>query len=440
MSPETRRGPAIDVRGLGKQYRIGAEKARYDTLRDTMADAIRAPFRRAASLLRGEATGAAELHETIWALRDVSFSVTEGEVVGVIGKNGAGKSTLLKILSRITEPSEGCVDLYGTVGSLLEVGTGFHPELTGRENVYLNGAILGMSRVEIEQKFDEIVDFAEIRKFIDTPVKHYSSGMYVRLAFSVAAHLDPEILVVDEVLAVGDAAFQRKCLGRMDDVAREGRTVLFVSHNMASIGRLCERVIWLDEGRIRVSGTPETVIPEYLASGSALSGVRRWDEGLSSHGVEDLKIDAVTVTSEAGKPTAQLDVREPFDITIEYRVLNRLPTSRVGILVRTADGITVFDAYDSDEPRYARPREPGSYRSRCTIPGRLLNPGRYFISVNAGVPGSRNLAFGESVLTIDVVDTGAVGSHMSGGRAGVVRPELEWKQERCVPAAESLGA
>lgn len=229
---------ALRVEGLGKQYRIGKAEAAYRTFRDVLADTLSAPFRRAVGLLRGNAAAANNLSEVIWALRDVSFTVKKGEVVGIIGRNGAGKSTLLKILSSITEPTTGEAKLYGRVGALLEVGTGFHPELTGRENIYLNGAILGMSRAEIRRKFDEIVAFAEVEKFIDTPVKHYSSGMGLRLGFAVAAHLEPEILIVDEVLAVGDSAFQRKCLGKMGEVAGEGRTVLFVSHNMAAVQNL----------------------------------------------------------------------------------------------------------------------------------------------------------------------------------------------------------
>jgi len=256
---------AIQVEGLGKLYRIGGKQERYRTLRDTLTDTLSAPFKRARSLLRGQAYGAAGLEDAIWALKDVSFEVKHGEVVGIIGRNGAGKSTLLKILSRITEPTEGYVDIYGRVGALLEVGTGFHPELTGRENIYLNGAILGMSRAEIDRKFDEIVAFAGVEKFIDTPVKHYSSGMGLRLGFSVAAHLEPEILVVDEVLAVGDAEFQKKCLGKMQDVAGEGRTVLFVSHNMGAIRQLCTRATWLVDGTIKRSGNVSDIISHYLS-------------------------------------------------------------------------------------------------------------------------------------------------------------------------------
>jgi lipopolysaccharide transport system ATP-binding protein len=255
---------AIDVAGLSKKYHIGGLQKSYHRLTDQLADMAVAPFRRAGKLLRGQATGAAELDETLWALQDVSFQIKSGEIVGIIGRNGAGKSTLLKILSGITDPSAGYADIYGRIGSLLEVGTGFHPELTGRENIYLNGAILGMKKAEIERKLDEIVAFAEIEKFLDTPVKHYSSGMYVRLAFSVAAHLEPEILLVDEVLAVGDLAFQRKCLGKMDDVAHEGRTVVFVSHNMGLLQTLCERGIFLDEGSVRTDGTIVEAVDAYL--------------------------------------------------------------------------------------------------------------------------------------------------------------------------------
>ena len=239
---------AIRVENLSKQFHIGALKKNRN-FREAIVDGFKAPFRRAANLLRGHSTGDAELDATIWALKDISFEIKHGDIIGIVGKNGSGKSTLLKVLSRITEPTTGYVDIYGRVGSLLEVGTGFHPELTGRENISLNGAILGMKRTDIRKKFDEIVAFAEVEKFIDTPVKHYSSGMYLRLAFAVAAHLEPEILIVDEVLAVGDTAFQNKCLGKMGEVASEGRTVLLVSHNMNAILRLCREAILLDQGQ-----------------------------------------------------------------------------------------------------------------------------------------------------------------------------------------------
>jgi lipopolysaccharide transport system ATP-binding protein len=257
---------AIRSDGLGKRYRIGAKQKRYNTLRDTLVDTFAAPVIRAKRLLRGEAEGASNLTQTLWALDDVSFEVQRGEVVGIIGHNGAGKSTLLKILSRITEPTRGTVDLYGRVGSLLEVGTGFHPELTGRENVYLNGAILGMPRIDINRKFDEIVAFAEIEEFIDTPVKHYSSGMGLRLGFAVAAYLEPDILIVDEVLAVGDMSFQAKCMGKMENTAQGGRTVLFVSHNLQAMLRLCPRVILMEHGKVIQDGPADQVISYYQQS------------------------------------------------------------------------------------------------------------------------------------------------------------------------------
>ncbi len=257
---------AVKVEGLSKQYRIGKQES-YRTFRDTITSALTAPARRVAGLLSGNASAAANLTETIWALRDINFEVKHGEVVGIIGRNGAGKSTLLKILSRITEPTEGTIDIFGRVGALLEVGTGFHPELTGRENVYLNGAILGMSRDDIRRKFDEIVDFAGVEKFIDTPVKHYSSGMGLRLGFAVAAHLEPDILIVDEVLAVGDAEFQKKCIGKMSDVAGEGRTVLFVSHNMAAVQQMCTRVVWLDKGTLVNDGAVHETLKYYVTAG-----------------------------------------------------------------------------------------------------------------------------------------------------------------------------
>lgn len=256
---------AIRIDGLGKMYRIGERQESYRTFRDAITDAVYAPVRRAANLLRGQAYGAAGLHEAIWVLKDISLEVKHGEVIGIIGRNGAGKSTLLKILSRITEPSKGFIELHGRIGALLEVGTGFHPELTGRENIYLNGAILGMLREEINRKFDEIVQFAEVEKFIDTPVKHYSSGMLLRLGFSVAAHLEPDILVVDEVLAVGDASFQKKCLGKMGKVAQEGRTVLFVSHNMPAVANLCQRGYCLNQGNLVDEGDAISVIHRYLS-------------------------------------------------------------------------------------------------------------------------------------------------------------------------------
>jgi lipopolysaccharide transport system ATP-binding protein len=371
---------AIRVEGLSKQYRIGGPQARYKTFRESLAQAAQAPFRRAAGLLRGQAYGAAGLQETIWALRDVSFDVTQGEVVGIIGRNGAGKTTLLKVLSRITEPTEGGVDLYGRVGSLLEVGTGFHPELTGRENIYLNGAILGMKREEIDRKFDEIVAFSEIEKFIDTPVKHYSSGMYVRLAFSVAAHLEPEILLVDEVLAVGDVAFQKKCLGKMGSVVEEGRTVLFVSHNMAAVQRLCAHSIWIDEGRLRQLGPTPQVVDSYLRTAS--EAVDRAVSNFEEDPEKEFQLREARVVNEEGIVTQHFQCDEPVVVEFICQVHRRLP-GLYGYLSISRDEtpVLVSDSFDvGSNPLDDLPI--GMYSLRVPIPARTLGPGDYSVYVN----------------------------------------------------------
>src|SRR5436190_13166306 len=306
--------PIIRVENLGKQYTIGAKAEPYTTLRESLVRTARKPL----DMIRGNGK---RTEEQFWALKDVSFDVMPGEVVGIIGRNGAGKSTLLKILSRITEPTSGKVELFGRVGSLLEVGTGFHPELTGRENIFLNGAILGMRREEIAKKFDEIVDFAEIEEFLDTPVKRYSSGMYVRLAFAVAAHLEPEILVVDEVLAVGDAQFQKKCLKKMKDVGEHGRTVLFVSHDMQAMSRLCERVAWLDAGKIKADGEAQSVIGSYLTEQSNKEAERVWAIE-SAPGNEVVRLRSVRVRNRDGQTVSSVDITEPVSVEMEYDVLS----------------------------------------------------------------------------------------------------------------------
>ena len=293
---------AILAEGIGKRFRIGAEQ-RQSHLRDVAVDLLKRPFQRRANDEEGA--------DVLWALRNVSFEMTEGEVVGFVGRNGAGKSTLLKILARITEPTEGQATIYGRVGSLLEVGTGFHTDLTGRENVQLNGAILGMKRAEIRSKFDEIVAFAEVERFIDTPVKYYSSGMYMRLAFAVAAHMDPEILLVDEALAVGDAAFQAKCIAKMEDVARSGRTVVFVSHNMGSVRSLCDRVIWLNGGTIAAAGDPDEVIAGYLQTSYSTWSEQRWDDANEAPGNDQVRIHAARVRPEYGTPEDPITIATP---------------------------------------------------------------------------------------------------------------------------------
>ena len=371
-------GLAIHAEGLSKQYRIGGPQKTYDRLGYQIGDALIAPFRRAGKILRGKATSAAELDESIWALKDVTFEIRHGEVIGIIGGNGAGKSTLLKILSRITEPTEGYADIYGRIGSLLEVGTGFHPELTGGENIYLNGAILGMTKHEIEKKFDEIVDFAEIGKFINTPVKFYSSGMYVRLAFSVAAHLDPEILLVDEVLAVGDVAFQKKCLGKMEDVAKIGRTVLFVSHNMALIQTLCERGICLRHGNIIQDGPIAKVVETYLSGFDqvqSLSIAERTDRqgrGL----VRLINFDiSNNDSSGAGYLTSGCSAKFIFDLN------GKLANLSCGFVILDELGhqVTMFK---SDVPSLEDSIQSDSIiRFTCEVDELLLVPGRYRVNV-----------------------------------------------------------
>jgi lipopolysaccharide transport system ATP-binding protein len=433
---------AIKVENLSKLYKIGVRQEGYKTLRESIMNSLTAPWRRIKGCLQSAVSNPSSAvsgqrstvngqrsDNTIWALKDVSFDVKRGEVVGIIGRNGAGKTTLLRILSRITEPTEGRAEIHGRVGSLLEVGTGFHPELTGRENIYLNGAILGMRKAEIKGKFDEIVDFAEIEKFMDTPVKRYSSGMYVRLAFAVAAHLEPDILLVDEVLAVGDAVFQKKCQEKMGNVAKEGRTVLFVSHNMGAINRLCQRALWLDDGGLCMDSSAEEAVSHYLTSGTSGDGQRIWEEGIANPGVSEFKLRAISIRNNGGEITGVLDARKPFWVEIEYEILKSLPFCRVGIRITTVEGIVVFAAFDADREEYAGSREPGRFVSKCKVPGYLLNPGRFILTGVAGITGIKNLAVLENVLSVDIEDTGAAGSHVDGKRKGIIRPKLEWQVE-----------
>jgi len=380
---------AIRAAGLGKKYVIGhqSERARYTTLRDVIDHGARNVLRTASDLLRGRAMVAGNTTEDVWALKDVDFEVKIGEVIGIIGRNGAGKSTLLKILSRITEPTQGRVEIRGRVASLLEVGTGFHPELTGRENIYLNGTILGMTRAEIRRKFEEIVAFAEVKKFLDTPVKRYSSGMYVRLAFAVAAHLEPEILLVDEVLAVGDAEFQKKCLGKMKEVAVGGRTVLFVSHNMNSVQALCDRAIWLDKGRVRAdSEDVRHVTLEYLSGGEDY-GRAEW-----SNESED-KTDALVVpramrlVDPNGKVVTTAmpnDTILTLELDVEIRQLD--PGLIIGYFLYREDGYALWRSYHTDEaPKMWPTLKIGLTQLRTSLPLRLLNEGRYRIEFISGI-------------------------------------------------------
>jgi lipopolysaccharide transport system ATP-binding protein len=372
---------AIQVEGLAKQYRIG-EREPYRALRDVLARALRAPFRgwfgsspqssvlspqSLAPSLRSPVSGRPPSH--FWALKDVSFSVEPGEVVGIVGRNGAGKSTLLKILSRITKPTSGHATVYGRVGSLLEVGTGFHPELTGRENVYLNGAILGMKKAETARKFDEIVAFAEVEKFLDTPVKHYSSGMYVRLAFAVAAHLDPEILFVDEVLAVGDAAFQRKCLGKMDNVAKGGRTVVLVSHQLNQLRRLCTRSLWIDNGQVRAQGPTHTVIGAYE---TAMAATARDSDSRSGARHTKARFCGWEILEPRSPAPTQLATLGPVRIKFDLMVYERLRRASHGIALYNADRHLLWGT-DTQELDFA----PGRHAIIYSLSSLPLRPGAY---------------------------------------------------------------
>jgi lipopolysaccharide transport system ATP-binding protein len=421
---------AIRVEHLSKEYRIGARQQAYRTLRDTVSEAMLAPFRRVQKLWQGETSGAAGLHETFWALRDVSFDIRHGEVVGLIGRNGAGKSTLLKILAQITEPSTGMVKLYGRVGSLLEVGTGFHTELTGRENVYLNGAIIGMRRREVRKKFDEIVAFAEVEQFIDTPVKHYSSGMYLRLAFAVAAHLEPDILLVDEVLAVGDAQFQRKCLGKMQDVGREGRTVIFVSHNMPTIARLCERAVLLDEGRVLQDGPAHHVVSMYLNSGLGTTAAREWPDPAKAPSGDVARLCAVRVRTEGKEVVDVVDIRKPVQLEMEYEVLLPGYVLSPYFDVYTQEGVQAFVTADLDPLWRRRPRPVGRYVSTAWIPGNLLAEGTLFVGVGLATMDPVITQFRErDVVAFQVVDTldgDSARGDWAGRWGGVMRPLLKW--------------
>ncbi len=413
----------VKVDNIGKRYKIFSEVNRYQTLRDKIADTIKNPIR---TLLNP--TGS----ETFWALRNISFEVEHGQVLGVIGKNGAGKSTLLKILSRVVEPTEGRAEIRGRVGSLLEVGTGFHPELTGRENIYLNGAILGMKRAEIDRKFDEIVAFSEIEQFLDTPVKRYSSGMYMRLAFSVAAHLEPEILVVDEVLAVGDAEFQKKCLGKMSDVAGAGRTVLFVSHNMSAVLRLTQECIILEKGQLVKRAPTQEAVDYYLSHDYEQGGERVWKASDVPADAAPFRPIAMRIRNPQGVVTDSVRSVDPMTVEFEYQIDSPIPGLRIGFYLSTMRGEFVFTSFDTDEPdKYARytDRKTGHYISRCTIPADMFNEGRFVIGVNASSFKVRRYFQEESAVIFTVNPAGAPGMQWAEQRQGVIRPRLNWTIE-----------
>lgn len=413
----------VRISNLGKEYHIAAVKTKHETLAQTLSSAITGPFRRARKLLRGQATGAAELDESFWALRDISFDINQGEVVGIVGKNGAGKSTLLKVLSRITEPTEGRAEIHGRVSSLLEVGTGFHSELTGRENIFLNGAILGMSSQEIDRKLDEIIEFSEIGRFIDTPIKHYSSGMKLRLAFSVAAHLEPEVMIVDEVLAVGDAAFQKKCIGKMGEVAEHGRTILFVSHNMGAVTQLCTRAVWLEDGVLKEDGPAVDVVSKYLLAGTESHG--SWINADADRVDTEVQVLRAAIETLDRDVVGTVDFEHEFSVCIEYQV--RKPVRGMAIVFQLIDsmGHIVLESTDHDTTGLRNAvRQPGAYTSMCHIPGSILRPGHYFVTVKAFTNGVKMYDKHENVLSFDI---SFVGYHMHHTRLGVITPVFRWE-------------
>jgi len=413
--------PIIHIENVGKRYQIASERVAYATLRESLVGS----FTRSIDRLRGR--GETNADRAFWALRGINLDIAPGERLGIVGVNGAGKSTLLKILSRITEPTEGRARLYGRVGSLLEVGTGFHGELTGRENIYLNGAILGMKHAEIARNFDEIVAFAELGRFLNLPVKRYSSGMYMRLAFAVAAHLQPEILIVDEVLAVGDAAFQKKCLGKMNEVSRNGRTVIFVSHNMSAVQNLCSRVIWLAGGKVVEDGEPGRVIGNYLKTTLTTMSQQTWPDPNAAPGNDSVRLRRAAVVPAAAEFEDHLTVRTPLRVEFEYWNLVDGAALDLAVVIRTEEGYPIFSTLSRSDPRWTgRPFPAGLYRSSFEIPGHLLNDGVHRVEVNFR-RNERHLLYRlDDILVFEVIDTAEDRVGSFGKVVGAVRPPLSW--------------
>jgi lipopolysaccharide transport system ATP-binding protein len=428
---------AIKTENISKYYRIGLNENVHDSIGNAILDLIASPlknYRKYRSLYKfDDINPGQDYADIIWALRDVSFEVKQGEVVGIIGRNGAGKSTLLKILCRITDPTSGRAEIRGRVSSLLEVGTGFHPELTGRENIYLNGTILGMRKKEVDLKFDEIVDFSGVEKFINTPVKRYSSGMKVRLAFAVAAHLEPEILLIDEVLAVGDARFQKKCLNKMEDVGQQGRTVLFVSHNMPAITRLCPRTILLDSGGMLADGPSPEVVGAYLNTGLGTTAAREWPDLAKAPGDDVVRLCAVRVRTEEGQTTNAVDIRRPVGIEMEYEVLQPGRILLPYFILLNEEGVRVLSSIDQAPVWRGRPRPPGRYTSTGWIPGNLLAEGTPFVSLAMKAPDPKISHFREreavAFQVIDSLDGDSARGDFAGRISALVRPLLRWETQ-----------
>ena len=412
---------AIRVEGLSKAYQIRHSQARsnYRTLREDLVALARSPLRRG---------GTGPTRETFWALDDVSFEVKHGEALGIIGRNGAGKSTLLKILSRITKPTKGTATVYGRVGSLLEVGTGFHPELTGRENIFLNGAILGMTKRDIQRHFDEIVDFAEVEQFLDTPVKRYSSGMYMRLAFAVAAHLEPEVLVVDEVLAVGDAAFQKKCLGKMGEVASGGRTVLFVSHNMSAVQQLCGQCAWLNKGSIEMVGNTQQVVSSYLDNGDGLARYTVAEQVLKTRRQAKLTFLSAHLNVHGQEKSVYTD-NEDISLEITCLVNDPIINGQVAFELIDSRDEYVFCSTNQDSNGWQNVLTTGIHRFSCKLPSHLLRDGHYRIALSSSIPGIEVLQILEEQLIFELVTPNSPSVKLGQGRRGVILPILEWNHD-----------
>jgi lipopolysaccharide transport system ATP-binding protein len=430
----------IKVEGLSKVYRIGQKEKAHDSLARAALDILLAPiqnYRKFRSLYRfsdldGDDAGA-KANDTIWALRNVGFSVRQGDVLGIVGRNGAGKSTLLKLLTQITPPTRGRIEIRGRVSSLLEVGTGFHQELTGRENIYLNGTILGMLKKEVERKFDEIVDFAGMEKFLDTPVKRYSSGMAMRLAFAVAAHLEPEILIVDEVLAVGDAAFQKKCINKMQDVGKSGRTILFVSHNMPAVKMLCNRAILLNDGRLVMDGTPHDIVSTYMNTEVGVPAAREWPEPQAAPGGEVAALRAARTIDRNGRMRDAMDIGDAVGLQMEYDVHAAGHVLMPQFYLYNDEGLLLFGTVDRDLEWQLSPRAIGRYISTVWIPGNLLTPGTFYVSCALLSRTSDASQFYEqqviAFIVADNMGEGTARGNWAGWMGGVVRPLLHWETE-----------
>lgn len=423
------RNLAIRVENLSKKYMITVNRGAQS--RSIMPGEDRAG--RNFPTLRGAFSRQNFKKEELWPIKDVSFEISAGEVVGIIGRNGAGKSTLLKVLSRITEPTSGRGEIFGRVGTLLEVGTGFHPELTGRENIYLSGIILGMKKREVDQKLEEIVEFAGISKFLDTPVKRYSSGMYVRLAFAVGAHLEPEILIVDEVLAVGDAQFQKKCLDKMRSIGSQGRTVLFVSHNLEAVARLCDRAILLNGGEVEFDGGAHDAVRAYLSEGTISSAMREWPDQSTAPSGDVVRLRAVRVMSADGRVAECLDIRRPVVLEMDYEVLASGYKLLPQFHLLNEAGELIFITHDLDPQWRGRPRPAGFYRGQVEIPGNLLSEGRTYVSCYCLTLDPETCQFdGPSVVAFQVVDSldgNSARGDYGGAMPGYVRPLLEWRTQ-----------